>query len=139
MQPGVKSFLAVVAGIFIGMSINMGIVMISGKVIPPPEGIDTSTVEGLRAALPLFQPRHFLMPFLAHALGTFFGALVAGWFVPERSVRFAMIIGGWFLIGGIANVMMLPAPVWFSIVDLALAYVPMAFLGGWIASKIRWQ
>lgn len=137
MQPGVRSFLAVVAGIFVGMSINMGIVMISGKVIPPPEGIDTSTVEGLRAALPLFQPRHFLMPFLAHALGTFFGALVTAWWVPARPVRFAMIIGGWFLIGGIANVMMLPAPIWFSIVDLSLAYVPMAFVGGWIASKIR--
>jgi hypothetical protein len=137
MQPGVKSVLAIVAGIFVGMSVNMGIIMISGKVIPPPEGIDTTTAEGLRAAIPLFEPRHFLMPFLAHALGTLAGAFVAAWWAPARQMIFAMIIGGWFLLGGIANVMMLPSPLWFTVLDLAAAYLPMAILGGFIASLVR--
>jgi len=37
--------------------------------------------------------------------------------------------------GGIANVLMLPSPLWFSIVDLAGAYLPVAFLAGKLASR----
>ncbi|MDR9397724.1 hypothetical protein [Salibacter sp.] len=41
----------------------------------------------------------------------------------------SLIIGVFFLIGGIMNVYMLPSPMWFSIVDLVFAYIPMAVLG----------
>src|SRR5690606_40560173 len=56
--------------------VNMSIIMISGSIIPPPEGADTTTTEGLKAAMHLFEPKHFLLPFLAHALGTLVGAFV---------------------------------------------------------------
>jgi hypothetical protein len=137
MQPGIKSFLAVVAGIFVGMIVNGGLIMISGKVIPPPDGIDTTTAEGLRAAIPLFEKRHFLMPFLAHALGTLVGAMVAAWWATSRQIIYALAIGGWFFIGGVINVMMIPSPLWFTVLDLAVAYFPMAFLGGLVATKLR--
>ena len=41
-----------------------------------------------------------------------------------------MTIGVFFLIGGTMSVFMLPAPVWFEILDLSLAYIPMGWLGG---------
>ena len=44
--------------------------MMSSSLIPPPEGADVTTLEGLKTSMHLFQPKHFLMPFLAHALGT---------------------------------------------------------------------
>jgi len=31
---------------------------------------------------------------------------------------------------------MLPSPIWFTVVDLSLAYIPMAYLGGRFAIKI---
>jgi hypothetical protein len=34
------------------------------------------------------------------------------------------------LAGGIANVFMLPSPVWFAVVDLVGAYIPMGYLAG---------
>ena len=77
MNPIVKNILAVVTGIIIGGGLNMGIIMISGKIIPPPDGADLTTMEGLKASMHLLQPKHFIMPFLAHALGTFVGALLA--------------------------------------------------------------
>jgi hypothetical protein len=40
-----------------------------------------------------------------------------------------------FLLGGIANVAMLPAPLWFSALDLLLAYLPMAWLGHTIVTR----
>jgi hypothetical protein len=128
MNPIVKNILAVIVGLVAGSAVNMGIIMISGSVIPPPEGVDNTTVEGLKAGIHLFQPKHFLMPFLAHALGTFVGALLAALIAANRKILFAFVIGIFFLAGGIANVLILPSPQWFTIVDLVGAYLPMAFL-----------
>ena len=62
--------LAIVLGLVLGGVVNMALIMVSGHVIPPPAGADMTTAEGIRAALPLLESRHFLFPFLAHALGT---------------------------------------------------------------------
>ena len=123
-----RGLLAVVAGIVFGSIFNMGLIMIGGKVIAPPVGADVMTLEGLTASMHLFEPKHFLFPFLAHAVGTLVGALVAS-MIPGRKFLCAMIVGCFFLLGGIANVVMLPAPLWFEVTDLVLAYLPMAWLG----------
>lgn len=127
MNTTVRNILAVIAGVVVGSAVNMGIIMVSSSIIPPPEGVDNTTVEGLKAGIHLFQPKHFLFPFLAHASGTFVGALLAALIASTRKMLFAMIIGVFFLAGGIANVLMLPSPLWFTIVDLAVAYLPMAY------------
>lgn len=124
--------LAVVAGLVVGSIVNMGLIMVSGKVIPPPEGADVTTVEGLRASIHLFEAKHFIFPFLAHALGTFVGALVAVLLAPGRTAGPAWVVGCLFLLGGIANVTMIPAPAWFIAVDLVLAYLPAAWLAQYL-------
>jgi hypothetical protein len=135
MKPFVKNMLAVVAGIVMGSIVNMGIIMASGSIIPPPEGADVTTMEGLKASMHLFGPINFLFPFLAHAIGTFAGAWLAASVAATRKMAFAMVIGFVFLIGGISNILMLPSPLWFSVVDLAGAYLPMGYLGGKMAMK----
>ena len=136
MNPIVKNVLAVICGVFIGGALNMAIIMISGKIIPSPEGANLTTMEGLTAAMPLMQPKHFLMPFLAHALGTLLGAFIVAKMAATHKMRFAWGIGVWFLIGGIMNIVMLSmSPLWFATVDLVFAYIPMAYLGGKIALR----
>jgi hypothetical protein len=130
MNPVAKNILAVIGGIVLGSIVNMGIVMISGSIIPPPAGADVTSVEGLKASLHLFEPKHFIMPFLAHAIGTFTGALLTAFIVETKKLRYALIIGGFFLLGGISNTFMLPSPTWFTIVDLVAAYLPMGYLAG---------
>lgn len=130
-----RGLLAVVLGLVAGSAVNMGLIMLSGNVIPPPVGADVTTMEGLKASLHLFEARHFVFPFLAHALGTLVGAFVAGLVAGGRSAIPAYVVGGLFLLGGIANVIMLPAPVWFSAVDLILAYLPFAWLGQALAAR----
>jgi len=132
-----RVLLSVVSGLVVGSVINMGLIMVSGRVILPPAGADVTTVEGLKASLHLFEPRHFVFPFLAHALGTLAGAFVAGLFAPQKSPVPAYVVGGFFLVGGIANVFMLPAPAWFCAVDLLLAYLPAAWLGQQLATRAR--
>lgn len=135
MNPVIKNILAVIAGIVVGSVVNMGIIMISGSVIPPPEGADVTTAEGLKASMHLFQPKHFIMPFLAHALGSLAGGLVAALIAATHKTKFALGVSAFFLLGGIANVFILPSPMWFNIVDLAGAYLPMGYLAGKLATK----
>lgn len=137
MNPILRNVLAVIAGIVGGSVLNMGIIMMSGSVIPPPEGADVTTTESLKASMHLFEPRHFIMPFLAHALGTFAGAFLAALIAATHQMKFALAIGFFFLAGGIASVFMLPSPTWFTVLDLAGAYIPMAWLGGKLALRTK--
>ncbi len=129
-----RNILAGIGGGFIGGLINMAIIMASGKIIPPPPGADLTTAEGLTAAIPLMGPQHFLMPFLAHALGTLTGALIAAMFAATHKMRVAMVVGVFFLVGGIMAARMIPAPTWFIVLDLLVAYIPMAYIGGKLGS-----
>ncbi|HSJ69489.1 MAG TPA: hypothetical protein VK921_17540 [Anditalea sp.] len=134
MKTIIRNIIAVLAGIVIGSGINMFIVTISGSIIPPPDGADVTTREGLEAAIHLFEPQHYIMPFLAHAMGTLVGAFIAALIAVNNHFKFAMGIGVFFLFGGIAASTMIPAPVWFIVLDLVMAYIPMAYLG-WLGAK----
>lgn len=135
MHPILRNILAVIAGIVTGSIVNMGLIQVSGSIIPPPDGADVTTTEGLKAAMHLFEPKHFIFPFLAHALGTFAGAFVAAIVAATHKLRLALAVGVFFLAGGIASVFMLPSPTWYTIVDLTAAYLPMAWLAGKLATR----
>ena len=49
--------------------------------------------------------------------------------------KFALGIGVFFLLGGITMVFILPSPTWFNALDLSLAYIPMGYLAGKLATK----
>jgi hypothetical protein len=134
MNTIVKNILAVAAGLISGSLINMGIIMVSGSIIPPPAGADLTTSEGLKASMHLFGPENFIFPFLAHALGTFAGAALAALIATSHKMKFALAIGVIFLLGGIYMVFILPSPLWFTFVDLLGAYIPMAFFAGKLIS-----
>ncbi|MCM4159251.1 hypothetical protein FHG64_17440 [Antarcticibacterium flavum] len=133
MNPLLRNVLAILAGIVIGSIVNMGIITISSSVIPPPAGADVTNMEGLLKSMHLFEPKHFLMPFLAHALGTLAGAFLCAVIAANNKLKLAMVIGLFFFAGGITNIYLLPSPAWFSVLDLVLAYFPMAWLGGKMA------
>ncbi|TGK10658.1 hypothetical protein EHO58_01355 [Leptospira selangorensis] len=135
MNPYVKNTFAVIAGLLLGSIVNMGLITISGSIIPPPEGADVTTMEGLKASIHLFQPKHFIFPFLAHALGTFVGAQVTAFIATNHKLKFALVIGAFFLAGGTANVLMLPSPAWFNVLDLVGAYIPTSYLAGILIIK----
>jgi len=129
MKNILKNITAWVLGAIVGSLVNMGIIMVSGNVIPLPEGIDPSDMAHLVANFHLFKPINFLMPFLAHALGTLVGAIIATKIAATYKLTFAISIGILFLLGGIKMTISLPAPIWFDITDIGFAYIPMAYLG----------
>jgi uncharacterized membrane protein YqgA involved in biofilm formation len=132
-----RNVLAVIAGVVIGSVINMAIVMVSPFLIPAPPGVDVNDAESLAKGIHLFGPQHFIMPLLAHALGTFAGALAAYRLAASYRMQLAYVIGAFFLAGGIAASFMIPAPVWFIALDLLVAYLPMAWLAVQLGARIR--
>jgi hypothetical protein len=132
-----RNVLAVVAGIVIGGVVNMALITLSPSLIPLPAGVDATSAEGLSKAMHLLEPRHFIMPFLAHALGTLAGALAAYLIAASYRVQIAFVIGALFLCGGVAASFMIPAPTWFIALDLLAAYLPMAWLGIQIGSRLK--
>ena len=133
MRTMVRDGLAVLVGLVVGSAVNMGLVVLSPHVIPPPAGVDLSDARSIGASIHLFEPKHFAFPFLAHAMGTLAGAAVAYLVAPRHGLRVAWVIGTVFLAGGIAAAVMIPAPAWFIGLDLLMAYLPMAWLGALIA------
>lgn len=138
MNPIVKNTIAAVAGWIAGSAVNMSLIK-AGYSIMPIEGIDPEDMEALAAVMPTLDASHFIFPFLAHALGTLVGATVAYLIAANHKMKFALVIGLLFFIGGIMINRMLPGPTWFVATDLLLAYFPMAWLGGKIGESFSRQ
>ena len=131
MNPILRNILAVIAGVFAGGAVNMGLILLGASLLPPPAGVDVNDVASINAHIGEYSIAQLLSPFLAHALGTLAGAFVAAKLAASRKMALAMVIGGVNLLGGIMAVQMIPsAPLWFDVLDLGFAYLPMAWLGG---------
>jgi hypothetical protein len=94
-------------------------------------------MEGLAESMDLFTPANFLFPFLGHALGTLTGAFIAAKVAASHKMKFAIAIGVCFLLGGVVMVNMLGGPLWFTALDLLLAYIPLAYLGGLLGGGMK--
>ena len=136
MNNTIRNALGIIVGVIIGAVVNGGLVVVGPMIIPPPEGVDMTTVEGMSAGMHLLGPLNFIAPFLAHALGTFAGALVA-YFVAASKTIAVYFIGVVYLLGGIVASFMIPAPLWFIALDLIVAYLPMARLALKLGSSMK--
>jgi len=129
MKSIVLNTIAIFGGLIVGSAVNMGLISLGGELIPSPTSVDAASMEALAEAMHLFEPKHFLFPFLAHSLGTLAGAMFAAKIAATHKLISAMIIGLAFLVGGTIMVFSLPSPLWFNALDLIGAYIPMAYIG----------
>ncbi len=128
-----KRLLFFLISLILGAVFNSLILNVGMKIIPPPQGFDMNNPLELAKAMKVMEVRHFLFPFLAHALGTLFGVVFFTYFSKSNKLFFPMLIAGLFFAGGLYMVLILPSPIWFNVLDLVLAYFPMALLGYKIA------
>ncbi len=129
MPTTVRNFLALLAGYMLGAFVNMGLIMLGSMIIAAPEGYDPSSADSLKDNIHLFQPQHFIFPFLAHAIGTLVGAFVATKLAVSFKLFWPLFIGFLFFTGGVTLIWMVGGPLWFTALDLIFAYFPMAWLG----------
>ncbi len=121
------NILVLLGGLIFGSALNMGLIITGNQLIPMTDGMNPmdATMWGIK---------YFLFPFLAHAIGTLSGAFIVARFAASYHIILANCIGVFFLLGGISMVFIMPAPVWFIVADLSLAYIPMSWLG-WKLSR----
>ena len=99
MKPIVRNIIAVIIGLVIGNVVNMSLVQIGYTVYPLK--INTNDMEALAKFLETADAKYYIFPFIAHAAGTLFGAFFAALFSKNRNFGVALIIGGFFFLGGI--------------------------------------
>lgn len=135
MKPLLRNILAVIIGIIGGSIVNMALVTIGHKVFPIV-GLDPNNMEAYAEIMPSLDYKYFIFPFIAHAVGTMAGAAIAGLIGINNKMRVALIVGVFFLLGGVTVNIMLPGPTWFAALDILVAYIPMAWMGGKIAKRL---
>jgi hypothetical protein len=127
-----RIILGLLLGLFVGAMVNGSFIELGMKIFPYPNGVNFNTPEGMKAfsELPF---KYYIFPFIAHAIGTLSGCLVALLLVRTHAKWVVYSIGLLFFIGGVMAVYMINAPWWFDILDLSLAYLPMA----WLSTKSK--
>lgn len=135
MHPIIRTILAILAGAFVGGFVNMAIIQIGPNIVGVPEGVDPNDFESIKANIHNYSFIQMMVPFLAHAIGTLVGAFLAVKIASAHFKVIGLVIGGFFLIGGIMAVNMIGGPMWFNALDLIVAYIPMGLLGVKLAGK----
>ena len=127
MKQILKNIAIVILGIIIGMIVNIGLIILGGLIFPPPEIFEPMNAMN-------WDLKYFIFPFLAHSIGTLSGAIIVSKLSKKSSIILPLVVGLYFLSGGIYLITILPAPMWFVLLDVILGYIPMALLG-WKISK----
>ena len=96
MNSTLRNILSVIGALIIGGVINLGIIKLGTSIIPAPEGVDPNDINSIKANVQLYSASHFLVPFLAHAIGTLAGAYAVSRLAVSRHKTLALIIGGVF-------------------------------------------
>ncbi len=135
MNPIIRNILAVILGWASGSLVNMWLIQ-TGHKIYPIEGLDPNDMDALANIMPTLSFEYFIFPFLAHALGTLVGGIVAYKIAANYKMKFALAVGVLFFIGGVLVNYLIPGPIWFAATDILVAYIPMAWIGGKIGEKM---
>ncbi len=127
----IRNIGALIAGIVTAFASIYLIEMLGHTLYPPPPDLDFSNPEAIRpyiATLPIIA---LLFPMFGWFIGAFAGSLVANFCGDAKPYVFAGIVGGLVLAATIANLIMIPHPLWFSITAL-IGIVASA----WLANRV---
>ena len=128
MKTIIKNILVLLGGCVFGSVVNMGLIIAGNQLIPMADGMNPMDAT-------MWEIKYFVFPFLAHAIGTLVGAFIVARYAASYHMILSIFVGVFFLLGGISMVLIMPAPLWFILLDISLAYIPM----GWYGWKLTGQ
>lgn len=126
-----RTAIGLIVGIVAGFLTVYLLEMIGHAIYPPPPGIDMTDMDALRDVMATMPAGALGLVLLAWVLATLIGGTLAGWIARTRQTLLAGVVGALILAGAIANMVLLPHPVWFSIAAVVL--IPLA---AWIAGLL---
>jgi len=130
-----KRFLGIVTGFIAGFIAVMAIESISSLMHPMPEGLDVSDRDQLIEFVSGLPASAFIMVLLAHVAGAFAAGFSCNVITKEKWITGGLILGSVFLFFGIVNLILIPHPTWFAVLDV-LIYVPVAVAGSYVSGEL---
>ena len=127
----IRSIGALIAGIVTAFASIYLIEMLGHTIYPPPADLDFSDPAAIRpyiATLPIIA---LLFPMFGWFVGTLAGSLVANFCGDAKPYVYAAAVGGLVFAATVANLILIPHPLWFSIISL-LGIIASA----WLANRI---
>lgn len=127
----IQNIIAVVVGLAAGMTVNMSLILLNGKVLyPMPKGMDMKDSEQMNAYVATLPWTAILVVIVAHLGQAFVGGWVAARMGESCPLVLAMIVGAISLAGGIMMMRSVKGPKWMMI-ELPL-YLVVAYLAAQI-------
>lgn len=123
---------AVITGLITGGIVIALVEGASSMLYPIPESLNVNDRDALGDYTMNMPIGAYIFVLAAWLLGAFGGGVIAVIIGKQHSV--AIIVGTILTLGGIANMFMIPHPIWFMIVGI-LIYIPSAMAGGMLAMK----
>lgn len=131
----INRIFAILSGV-IGGAIVTGLgEMLSHRVHPMPEGIDTSDRAQLTEYISSLPTNAMVYILLAHAAGAIVAGIIASRMAKIQKRSAALFAGLILLLAAVLNLINIPHPMWFMVADVLL-YVPMAISGYYIMNAI---
>ena len=126
--------LPVVVGAMVGMIlITLGEMWIE-TLYPLPAGTDKYDVDSLARAMKTMPDKAFVLLLVNYAICSFLSGLIATLISKRVTLRPPLVVGIVLTLAGLYNVINLPHPLWFSVLNL-LVYLPFAYLGYLVIRK----
>ena len=124
----VRSAILIVGSLLLGM-VTTGLVEALGHwLLPPPAGVDVTSMESIKANIDKFAPGHFVSVLAAWGLGAFAGTALASYMAPCCPRVHCAIVGGVLMLAGLSTLFAIPHPTWVA-VTAVLLYPVAAILG----------
>ena len=124
----VRSAVAVLLGLLAAMFFIIGVEGVCSILYPFPPGVDPSDLEACRAHVATLPASAFLIAVAGWALATFAGSWVATRLGAARHPAHGIVLGAVLLAAAVVNMLMLPYPIWFWILNLVV--FPTCFCAG---------
>jgi len=129
-----KYVLPVVVGAMSGMIlITLGEMWIE-TIYPLRAGTDKYDVDSLAKAIKEMPDKAFVLLLINYIVCSFLAGMISTLVGRRTSLRPALVVGIVLTLAGLYNVINLPHPLWFSVLNL-LVYLPFVYLGYLIVRK----
>ncbi len=130
----VRSILAIAAGLITAFVVIFVIEAIGHVFYPPPPDADMRNQETVKNLMENAPAGSLIIVLVGWALGSFVGGVVSSHIASGNKVIHSIIVGALLMVSGIANMIMLPHPLWMWIFGLMI-FIPFAYLGNRFLNK----
>ena len=124
----VRNIIAGFAGIIIAGLLVWLVEMLGHAVYPPPTDLNFADADAMRAYVDTVPVGALLFVGAAWFVGTLGGTLAACKLGGFKPAIYALVVGGLMLVATAANLIMIPHPLWFSVLGV-IGIVAAAWLG----------